>query len=413
MISTPGEQICTKALFQFRAGIFKCRSFRERNVLRTASFSLSPWFLSGIEKRGKLKFAYSLDRLMSRFKDYLPRIAVGILVGIVAALCSNAASGQTARDRHQSERSDKLTGGHIARGEFQPGEPDIRLTLNVPSFRLTLWQNGREVKSYFVGVGMRNYPIYIGDREATEVIWNPPWIPPASDWVAESSKVRAGEIIRASDPRNPLGKLKIPLGDSYLIHQAAKPTDLGNLVSHGCVRMLRSDLYDLAAKIIATRDTGISRQRIEAAKRNSKTLTVPLNEPVPVDINYDTIVIEARLLHIYPDVYERGTNTVAEVLEELKSASVEVSRVDRSTIQQMLTKVTPRAEFVVKVESIEQGRALEDGQVLPLIPPRRREKAKGKKENCWNRVKAGAGDLKLRPEISRERSVGPGLCGVR
>jgi hypothetical protein len=162
------------------------------------------------------------------------------------------------------------------------------------------------------------------------------------------------------------------LGDSYLIHQAAKPSDLGNLVSHGCVRMVRSDLYDLAAKIIATRDTGISRKRIEAAKRNSKTLFVPLHEPVPVDINYDTIVIEGRVLHIYPDVYERGTNTVAQVLEELKSANVDVSRFDRSTIQQMLSKVTPRAEFVVKVESIEQGSALEDGQVLPIIPIRQK-----------------------------------------
>jgi murein L,D-transpeptidase YcbB/YkuD len=303
-------------------------------------------------------------------------MAFGLLFCMGAA--PRNTSAQTARDRSQSERSDKLTGGHIARGEFQPGEPDIRITLNVPSFRLTLWQNGREVKSYFVGVGMKNYPIYIGDREATEVIWNPPWIPPASDWVAESSRVRAGEIIKASDPRNPLGKLKIPLGDSYLIHQAAKPTDLGNLVSHGCVRLLQSDLYDLAARIIATRNTGISRKSIEAAKRNSKTLVVPLNEPVPVDINYDTIVIEERVLHIYPDVYERGTNTVAQVLEELTSANVDASRLDRRTIQQMLSKVTPRAEFVVKVGSIEQGSALEDGRIVPLIPTRQKIKSKRK-----------------------------------
>lgn len=315
---------------------------------------------------------------MNRFKDCLLEIVCAGLLACIVGTCWNDASGQTARDRHQSERSDKLTGGHIGRTAFQPGEPDIRMTLNVPSFRLTLWQNGKEVKSYFVGVGMKNYPIYIGDREANEVIWNPPWIPPASDWVEASSKVRAGEIIKASDPRNPLGKLKIPLGDSYLIHQAAQPSDIGNLVSHGCVRMLQSDLYDLAAKIIATRDTGISRERIEAAKRNSKTLSVPLNEPVPVDINYDTIVVEQGVVHIYPDVYERGTNTVAQVLDELRSAHVDVSRFDRSTIQQMLSKVTPRAEFVVRVESIEQGRALEDGQVLPLIPTRQKTKSKRK-----------------------------------
>jgi murein L,D-transpeptidase YcbB/YkuD len=233
------------------------------------------------------------------------------------------------------------------------------------------------VKSYFVGVGMKNFPIYIGDREANEVIWNPPWIPPASDWVRESKRVHAGEIIKATDSRNPLGKLKIPLGDSYLIHQAAKPTDLGNLVSHGCVRMLRSDLYDLAGKIIATRDTGISRKRIEAAKRNLRMLIVPLNGPVPVDINYDTIVVEDRVLHIYPDVYERGTNTASQLRAELQSSQVDVSSLDDRTIQKLISKVTQRAEFVVEVDSIERGRALEDGRVVPIIRTKR-ERVKGK-----------------------------------
>jgi hypothetical protein len=161
---------------------------------------------------------------------------------------------QTADDRNESERSDRLTGGRVMQAEFEPDRPDIRITLNVPSFRLTLWQNGKEVKSYYVGVGMKEHPIYIGDRQASEIIWNPAWIPPASDWVSEIKSVRPGEIIKASDPRNPLGKMKIPLGDRYLIHQAAKMSDVGNLVSHGCVRMPRPDLYDLAEKIICGAD---------------------------------------------------------------------------------------------------------------------------------------------------------------
>src|SRR6266571_3647379 len=93
-------------------------------------------------------------------------IAISLLL---LAGWSNARS-QTASDRAESERSDKLTGGIIETAEFEPNQPDIRLTLNVPSFRLTLWQNGKEVKSYFVGVGMREYPIYIGDREVDEII---------------------------------------------------------------------------------------------------------------------------------------------------------------------------------------------------------------------------------------------------
>ena len=140
-----------------------------------------------------------------------------VAVSGAGGACSAQQQGQQQSfiryDRFESERSDKLTGGHIEHADFQPGQPDIKLTLNVPSFRLTLWQNGKEVKSYTVGVGMKEYPIYIGEREAREIIWNPPWIPPASNWVGTHKGVRPGEVIRAGDPRNPLGKMKIKAKD--------------------------------------------------------------------------------------------------------------------------------------------------------------------------------------------------------
>src|SRR6266511_113814 len=271
-----------------------------------------------------------------------------------------ASSPPTASDHNESERSDKLTGGHIEFADFAPGEPDIRITLNVPSFRLTLWQNGSEVKSYIVGVGLKDYPIYIGEREASE-----------------RKGVRPGEVIKASDPRNPLGKMKIPLGDRYLIHQAAKTTDLGNLVSHGCVRLPRPNLYDLAEKTIAARSVKVSRRRIEAEKRGSRTLVIRLEEPIPVDINYDTLVVEGGVLHIYPDVYDRGTNRPSWLRAELESSGVDVSSLTEATVKRMLRKVTRRTQFVVETHSIAEGHALVDGRLIPLIP-----KAEGRKHQA-------------------------------
>jgi hypothetical protein len=287
-------------------------------------------------------------------------------------------------DRFESERSDKLTGGHIERAEFEAGRPDIKLTLNVPSFRLTLWQDGREVKSYNVGVGMKDYPIYIGEREATEVIWNPPWIPPASDWVSSHKGVRPGEVIKASDPRNPLGKVKIPLGDGYLIHQAKGPSDLGNLVSHGCVRMLRADLYDLAEKIVAARSLPVTRKQIAIAKAGTKTLVAALDEPLDFDINYDTLVVEGGALYIYPDVYDRRTNTVARLRDELRSNGVNDSALDDATLEQMLAGVTRRTKFVVSVESIEEGRALADGHAEPLLGGPKQTRPAGRRRTVAN-----------------------------
>ena len=291
-----------------------------------------------------------------------------IAMGWQTASSQTTSSPQTVDDRNRSERSDTLTGGRIETADFAANEPDIRLTLNVPSFRLTLWQNGKEVKSYYIGVGMKEHPLYIGDREVNQLIWNPDWIPPSSDWVAEIKGVSPGEVIKASDPRNPLGKMKIPLGDRYLIHQAAKTTDVGNLVSHGCIRMLRSDIYDLAEKIVAARSAPVSAKRIEAAKRNLRMLVVNLDEPVPVDINYDTLVVEQGVLHVYPDVYARGTNRPARLRAELQAANVDASNLSEKTLRQILSKVTRRTQFVVEVGSIAEGRAMEDGRALPLIP---------------------------------------------
>ncbi|HSS19012.1 MAG TPA: L,D-transpeptidase [Pyrinomonadaceae bacterium] len=271
-------------------------------------------------------------------------------------------------DRNESERSDRLTGGHIEVAEFAANEPNIRLTLNIPTFRLTLWQNDKEVKSYYIGVGKKEHPLYIGAREATQIIWNPAWIPPPSDWVREMTTVTPGEVIPASDARNPLGKMKIPLGDRYLIHQAASLADVGNLVSHGCVRMPKPELYDLADRIIAARGLPVSRKRIDAAKRGSKMFVVSLKDPLPVDINYDTLVVEEGVLHVYADVYGRGTNRPALLRAKLQAANVDVTQLNDVAIRKILGKATRRAQFVVETRSIAEGRALEDGKLLPVIP---------------------------------------------
>ena len=282
----------------------------------------------------------------------------------------------------ESAWSDRFTGGRVERAELVAGNSNIELTVDVPAFRLTLWQDGRAVKTYRIGVGQKEYPIIIGTREATEVIWNPAWIPPASDWVTGHKGVRAGEVIKASDPRNPLGKVKIPLGGGYLIHQAQGAGDLGHLVSHGCVRMLLADLYDLAEQINAAYDYPVAAKQIAGAKRTKRALVAALPTPLKVDINYDTLVVEGGVLHIYPDVYDRRTNTVARLREELRAGGVRDSALDDETLEALLSKVTRRTRFVVPVAAVAGGSALTDGRSEPLIgspkPVSRKRSVKGR-----------------------------------
>jgi len=290
---------------------------------------------------------------------------------VADALAKDAAHGD------ESEREDKFTGGHIASTSLEENQPDLRITVDVPAFRLTLWQNGKEVKTYEIGVGRLEFPLAIGMRRATQIIWNPEWVPPDSDWVEQShSDVQPGEHIDADDPRNPLGKVKIPLGDAYLIHQAAKPGDLGHLVSHGCVRMLQSDLYDLTEKIMAARGWPVSRQQIEESKNNTDRLVGKLNPPLLVDINYDTQVIEGGVLRLYPDVYDRNTNTVENLRAELQSSGVDASRLDDATLKQMLDRANANELFAVNVSDLTSNKALAAGQSEPLTSQSKVAKAK-------------------------------------
>ena len=306
------------------------------------------------------------------------------IVLVIAGSASNATHAQMSdfSQRHESARSDKFTGGQIEMTALEAGQPDIKITVDVPAFRLTLWQNGKEVKSYQIGVGRKEFPLTINELQATEIIWNPSWIPPDTDWVHESKRVKSLQVIKPGSPKNPLGKLKIPLGHSYLIHQAAKPTDLGNLVPHGCVRMLRKDIYDLAEKIIAAQALPVSPEQIKHAKQTRKTLVVALDRPLLVDINYDTQVIEGGVLHLYPDVYGRGTATVENLRAELESVGVDPSRLDDEMLKQMLSRPNKSEQFVVDITSIEAGRALIEGRMQPLVEKTKvkKQKAKGRRQ---------------------------------
>ena len=267
----------------------------------------------------------------------------------------------------ESAREDRLTSGRIERAPLQPNDPRLAITINIPAFQLTLWQNGREVKTYQIGIGRRDFPLPTGEREATSIIFNPRWVPPDSDWVQQSGRVQPFEQIEPDDPRNPLGKIKIPLGDAYLIHQAAKPTDIGHLVSHGCARLLEADLFDLAEKIIAARSLPLSREEIEQARTTSERKVAQLNTPLPVDLNYDTQVVEGGVLHLYPDVYEHDTNTVEQLRQELMSYGFADSMPDDETLRQMLKRVSATEAFLVNLRDIRAGRALSAGWNEPLV----------------------------------------------
>jgi len=282
---------------------------------------------------------------------------------IVIALLASVAGGQTyIQDvKRESARSDKFTGG-IKTAAFVPGDPNIRLTLNIPSFQLTVWQSGYEIAMYHVGVGKIDFPVPVSLRNATSIEFNPVWIPPSSDWIEKSSTVKAGEIVLPTDPRNPLGKIKIPLGYGYLLHQAKGPQDLGGLVSHGCIRVMKKDLYEIAEMIAAARQLDLTPEQIAATKRDKKTVLVPLATPVTVEITYDTIVVENGRLNVYSDVYEKKKNTIENIRTELRTSGVDDSLVTDREITRIISMAKGKRKYSALVSDLEAGKATSRGK---------------------------------------------------
>jgi len=232
------------------------------------------------------------------------------------------------------------------------GRRSIELTVNLPAFELTLLQDGRSVTVYKIGIGRKRFTTIIGDRQAYGIIWNPEWIPPDSPWVGEMSNVEPGERIKSGDPRNPLGKLKIPLGGAYLIHEADKSSDVGHLVSHGCIRMRRSDLFDLTDRIMDARQWPISKERIERAKRTYERVPFKFVPTIPVRIKYDTIGVENGMLIIYRDVYRLGTNTHRALRNKLLDAGMDTSLLEEGLLRRILLRARKAKVFTTKLSEL-------------------------------------------------------------
>ena len=203
---------------------------------------------------------------------------------------------------------------------------DTRVVVNIPAFRMDLFQDGSLVKSYKVGIGYPQFPLPQGLRKAQSIIFNPSWTPPDSPWVAKMKNVTAGEKIEPGDKNNPLGPIKIPIGLPSLIHGGKSPARIGKFASHGCVGLTTPQVKDFALQLARASNTSdVSDKTIAAYLQDKdKTKTVKLNHAVPVELRYETIVFEDGKLHIYKDVYAQDTNTEENLRQVLEAHGIKL-----------------------------------------------------------------------------------------
>jgi lipoprotein-anchoring transpeptidase ErfK/SrfK len=217
---------------------------------------------------------------------------------------------------------------------------DARIVVNIPAFRMDVFANGALIKSYKIGIGYPQFPLPQGLRKAQQIIFNPTWTPPDEPWVASMKGVAAGESVAAGSKLNPLGPIKIPIGAPSLIHGGKPLAKIGTFASHGCVGMTNSQVRDFVRVLTRASETDLSDETIAAyLSRRTRTQVVKLNKLVPVELRYETIVVEDGKVHIYRDVYDQNTNTEENLRAVLEANGTNLDSLNTEERAQLLKAV--------------------------------------------------------------------------
>jgi murein L,D-transpeptidase YcbB/YkuD len=197
----------------------------------------------------------------------------------------------------------------------------LHLVLNLPSYRLELWDGSEKLHSYPVTIGMKKYQTPTGSFGVYRIEWNPGWTPPDSKWAEGESKKGPGRS-------SPMGRVKMQFDDALYIHGTWVPAQLGGAHSHGCVRLSNKNALALA-RLIATREGVLSSGEITALEKNSKrTRSVRLPHPVPLRIRYDlTETLDDGSTRTLADPYRwaRAEEPSTDAVEEPAPATVEAA----------------------------------------------------------------------------------------
>lgn len=220
-------------------------------------------------------------------------------------------------------------------------DPTLALDVNIPAFRLEVYEGGRVTRTYGVAVGMRRYETPRGAFAVTRIEWNPWWIPPASPWAAKERPTPPG-------PANPMGKVKLYFRPMYFLHGTPFESSIGSAASHGCVRLAERDAVALA-KLVHRYGSpeldSISLQRM--IDDSTETQIVELRYEVPVTLRYDLVELRGRRLSVYRDVYGLAKRPVrSELFAVLADAGVDTTRVLPRRVAALLASARRRSTSI-------------------------------------------------------------------
>lgn len=226
--------------------------------------------------------------------------------------------------------------------ELQP--PDL-LFVNIPEFRLHVYEQGHEVMSMDVVVGTSVTRTVIFSDTLSEIVFSPTWTVPTSITRSEILPKMARdpgylrknnmEIIGGTDAlpvirqnpgaSNALGRVKFLFPNSYSIYMHDTPSQGAfalekRAFSHGCIRLSRPQEL---AEYLLREETEWTAERIRQAMFSGRETAVRLTKRWPVRIGYFTAWVDGEgHLNFRDDVYGHDERLAKELFLATDSAGV-------------------------------------------------------------------------------------------
>ncbi|WP_419825384.1 L,D-transpeptidase family protein [Sphingomonas sp.] len=191
---------------------------------------------------------------------------------------------------------------------------DDYVLVNVPAYRLALFQGREEVAAHDVVVGAPKTPTPQIVAYAGSIVVNPWWTLPPSV-LAEGKRYSAAKgyiytstggrtvIRQRPGPQNALGRMKIDMPNQYAIYLHDTPAKAAfaktdRALSHGCIRV--KDIAGLADELADA-------TQLQSALDGTSTQTLQLQRSVPVYIVYFTAGERDGKVVTFADPYGRDT----------------------------------------------------------------------------------------------------------
>jgi murein L,D-transpeptidase YcbB/YkuD len=209
------------------------------------------------------------------------------------------------------------------------GRSHIRI--NIPDFRLCVIENGREVESMKVVLGLPNWQTPVFSADMTQVLFNSHWMAPEDivekelinymkadsnylrsnsmtlwrevhdsliqvdprtiDWPAMNEKTIDFRLRQEPGPQNIMGQVKFLVPNRFNIYLHDTPyredfTKTNRMFSHGCMRLERpSDLAEYVLRDLPQ----WTKEKIDTVIARNVEQSLFLKRPIPVHVFYYTV----------------------------------------------------------------------------------------------------------------------------